>query len=130
MEEKKLTDEELVKNIEYCMTHDDCSEDCPMCKVQGCILIMLEQSFDLIHRLQDESAKQKEEIERLTKENEEVWDERNRICKGYWETMDENAKQKAELEELHTLTDMQDVTVKKILENNNVIEKYRLLEVE
>lgn len=34
--------------------------------------------------------------------------------------------QKAEIENLHTLIDLQDVTVKKILENNKVIEKYRL----
>lgn len=87
-DKKELTDEKLVTYMEYCMTHDDCSEDCPMCKVQGCMLIMLEQSLDLIHRLQDE-----------------------------------NAKQKAEIERLHTLTDMQEANVKMMFENNMGLRK-------
>ena len=68
---KELTDENLVTYMEYCTQHS-CSEDCPMCKVQGCMLIMLKQSLDLIHRLQDENAKQKAEIERLTEEREDI----------------------------------------------------------
>lgn len=93
MEEKKLTDEELVKALEYCIKQDECGFDCPMGKVQGCMRILEKQSFDLIRRLQKKiklleinfkneceehkqfvklakqiDEQQKEEIERLTEE--------------------------------------------------------------
>lgn len=52
MEEKKLTDEELLKAMEFCIKKEECSKDCRLFNVQGCMWIMLNQSFQLIRRLQ------------------------------------------------------------------------------
>ena len=118
MEEKKLTDEEIVKAWELCLKEGPWCRQCPyILKGINCLNSQHGiDTLDLIHRLQEENKRlkennanqvrmrcdmqrkfddlqnlcieQKEEIERLTEEKKEVWDERNRICKGYWETMD------------------------------------------
>jgi predicted RNase H-like nuclease (RuvC/YqgF family) len=69
-EEKKLTDEEIVKALECCVEVGRCGE-CPyhINKIDCVPYQRIEKdSLDLIHRLQSENAKQKAEIERLTKE--------------------------------------------------------------
>ena len=95
MEEKKLTDEEIVKSLEYCANGGNCQRgQCSFTKHQEhgrknfCFGYGSECALDLIHRLQDENEglkehgqilinslhktidEQKAEIERLTEENE------------------------------------------------------------
>ena len=100
MEEKKLTDEEIVKALECCAVGRKCRE-CPyVIKKIDCFLWQMVESdlLDLIHRLQDEN-------ERLTEGKNEIWDERNRICKGYWETMDEYKQYREQNAELQKQVD-------------------------
>ena len=69
MEEKKLTDEEIVKALEFCTEQ----EDCVSCKYEDCIdcrTFLMEEALNLIHRLQDEN-----EAWRLkSKELETAWE--------------------------------------------------------
>lgn len=67
MEEKKLTDEEIVKALECLAGH----KACDLCKYDDlavqdgertCVNIVAEEAIDIIHRLQNENA-------RLTIEN-------------------------------------------------------------
>lgn len=51
-EEKKLTDEELLKAMEFCLKKEECGKDCRLFNVQGCMWNMFNQSFQLIRRLQ------------------------------------------------------------------------------
>lgn len=83
MEEKKLTDEEIVKALDCCAVGRKCGE-CPyFIKKIDCLLGQRIESdlLDLIHRLQSELSKElaeheeftkkaNAEIERLTEENE------------------------------------------------------------
>ena len=90
MEEKKMTDEEILKSLECCTKSGRCTQ-CPYF-IKG-IDCVNEQShekdiLDFIHRLQDE-----------------------------------NAKQKVEIEKLHTLTDMQEANVNTMFENNMGLRK-------
>lgn len=93
MNYKELTDEELLKAMEFCLKKEECGKDCRLFNVQGCMWIMLNQSFKLIQRLQKKNKlfeinlaneceehkqfvklakqideEQKAEIERLTEE--------------------------------------------------------------
>lgn len=93
MNYKELTDEELLKTMEFCIKKKECGKDCRLFNVQGCMWIMLNQSFKLIRRLQEKiklleinlaneceehkqfvklakqiDEQQKAEIERLTEE--------------------------------------------------------------
>ena len=90
MQEKKLTDEEIVKTLALCTKSrcdDEATGDCPLKRDECCQTIMAINALNLIHRLQSENAglkergeivinslhetidKQKAEIERLTEEN-------------------------------------------------------------
>ena len=58
MEEKKLTDEEVVKALDICTTADDdtdCSDGCPMYDENYCTAKLMRYACDLIHRLQAEN---------------------------------------------------------------------------
>ena len=97
MNYKELTDEELLKTMEFCIKKEECGKDCRLFNVQGCMWDMLNQSFQLIRRLQNKNKlleinlaneceehkqfvklakqideQQKAEIERLTEENKEL----------------------------------------------------------
>lgn len=90
MEEKKLTDEEIVKSLECCAGLGRCTQ-CPYF-IKG-IDCVNEQShekdiLDFVNSLQSE-----------------------------------NAEQKAEIEKLHTLTDLQEADVNKLFENNMGLRK-------
>lgn len=63
MEEKKLTDEEIVKAYKYCVLEDGHCNDCPY-EDYGCA-ISAHDILDLINR-------QKTEIERLAEERENM----------------------------------------------------------
>lgn len=52
MEEKKLTDEELLETMAFCIKKEECGKDCSLFNVQGCMWNMFNQSFQLIRRLQ------------------------------------------------------------------------------
>ena len=54
-EEKKLTDEELLKAMEFCIKKEECGKDCSLFNVQGCMWNMFNQSFELIQRLQNKN---------------------------------------------------------------------------
>ena len=66
MEEKKVTDEEIVKALECCSKNNPDCDNCP-CSVGGGSLCRQpeQQALDIIHRLQDENK-------RLTEENEHL----------------------------------------------------------
>lgn len=93
MNYKELTDEELLKTMEFCIKKEECGKDCRLFNVQGCMWIMFNQSFQLIRKLQNKinlleinlaneceehkqfvklakqiDEQQKAEIERLTEE--------------------------------------------------------------
>lgn len=69
MEEKKLTDEEIVKAFEQCAEHDTCW-DCPL--RQGRELNTCREIItDLIHRLQREKQTLKSELRKECEEHEE-----------------------------------------------------------
>lgn len=57
-----MTDNEIIKALEYCSSHDDCDLNCPIEKEttedEGCIRIIGRLALDIINR-------QKAEIERL-----------------------------------------------------------------
>ncbi len=59
-EEKKMTDEEIVKALEFCI-NNVCSLKCPIRNDTSCVQTLRIQALDLINR-------QKAEIERLTGE--------------------------------------------------------------
>lgn len=73
MEEKKLTDEanRFLLDLRCCIYHNCafCSQWNNGFEEDDCREEMLNRAKNFIHRLQDESAKQKAEIERLTEEN-------------------------------------------------------------
>lgn len=89
-EEKKLTDEDIVKALEFCLNRELYCDECPLHdKHYPCLCAnkLKEESLDLIHRLQDEKEelkqtkfgnwkvkffKAQEEIERLTEELQEA----------------------------------------------------------
>lgn len=102
MEEKKLTDEEIVKALDICTTADDdmdCRDGCPMYDESYCASKLMRYACDLIHRLQNtekaneeawdikeesykrQIAEQKAEIERLTEEKEK-WEKSCRLWSG------------------------------------------------
>ena len=86
MEEKKLTDEEIVKALEFCAKDSSCLWDskCPLRNDKDCHVTLSREALDLIHRLQGENKQlkcdsyrtswkakfleAKKEIERLTEE--------------------------------------------------------------
>lgn len=125
MEEKKLTDEEIVKSVECCTVLGCCTQ-CPyFIKGIDCVNDQSHKKdiLDLIHRLQDENAKQKVEIEKL----HTLTDMQEANVNTLFE---HNMELRKEIERLTEERDMQEVIVKRILENNKVIEKYQLREVE
>lgn len=69
MEEKKLTDEEVVKALECCSKSWDCN-NCKRVKANNnrfiCSEKLMKDCLDLIHRLQDENAEGKARIKELT----------------------------------------------------------------
>ena len=62
MKEKELTDEELVKALEFCI-NNLCSLKCPIHNDTSCVQTLKIRTLGIIHR-------QKAELERLTEENE------------------------------------------------------------
>lgn len=88
MEEKKLTDEQVVKALEWCGTSITC-KGCPkyggetVIDYRNCKRGLLEQSIDLIRRLQygyssasKASEEWREKYEKERKENAELTDEK------------------------------------------------------
>ena len=55
MNYKELTDEELLKTMEFCIKKEECGKDCRLFNVQGCMWNMFNQSFQLIRRLQNKN---------------------------------------------------------------------------
>ena len=55
MNYKELTDEELLKTMEFCIKKKECGKDCRLFNVQGCMWNMFNQSFQLIQRLQNKN---------------------------------------------------------------------------
>lgn len=127
MEEKKLTDEELVKALECCVKND--CEKCPyLIKGFDCVISKQAENdvIDLIHRLQSENERlsliasvldkgvaveivniqetidtQKAEIERLTEENERVRERKNEVLHRNLELKKQVKILTEENEELH-----------------------------
>ena len=70
MEEKKLTDEEIVKAWDVCYNSPCCNADCPYFNKNGRNLCLENKAFYRdMKRIAEEYVKQKAEIERLTEEN-------------------------------------------------------------
>ncbi len=89
MEEKKLTDEEIVKALEHCGSqhHIKGCKDCPMKGIENCYDEPLtDNALDLIHRLQGDKKELEESCELFKHFNEK-----------HCETISE---QKAEIERL------------------------------
>lgn len=59
-EEKKLTDDEIVKALEYCAYKENgCSTDCPLIDIENCTGFISKNALDLIHRLKKENEELK-----------------------------------------------------------------------
>lgn len=50
MSERKYTDEEFIKALEYCVVHTGCPDDCPLKQERKCYNIMTNKAYDLINR--------------------------------------------------------------------------------
>ena len=97
MEEKKLTDEEVVKALEVCGKDFEC-HNCPYvdecCERLDGSAGLLIQALDLIHRLQAEN-------ERLTEEKETAWRKFKEKCNESIELhmlLDKRATERVELQ--------------------------------
>lgn len=78
MEEKKLTDKEIIKALECCLDRELLCEECPLHNnFYPCLCMnkLKKYSLDLIHRLQSEN-------ERLTEENAELYKEHTTLIAG------------------------------------------------
>lgn len=69
MEEKKITDEEMLEALRICTGADDC-DVCPLEHVRDCTHKVLETAFDYIERLQEELDYYKYANRELTSTNE------------------------------------------------------------
>lgn len=75
MEEKKLTDEELIKALECCYNAPCCSNECPYFNKHGRNFCVEDKAlYKDMKRIVQEHAEQKTEIERLTEENGQIFD--------------------------------------------------------
>ena len=114
MNEKKLTDEDVVKALECCSKSWDCN-NCKRNKENNnrfiCSENLMKDCLDLIHRLQGEN-------ERLTEKNESL-EERNRILKKYksmWAELDtKNAEIQKQVEKLKEENEYLDMVAKQAL---------------
>lgn len=115
MEEKKLTDEELLKAMEFCIKKEECSKDCRLFNIQGCMWIMLNQSFELIQRLQN-----KNKLLNINFKNE--CEEHKQFVK-LAKQIDE--EQKAEIERLTEELDFYKGANRELTSTNEILKKYR-----
>ena len=68
MNDKKITDEQIIKALEYCSKQDTCDEKCPFRYVNDgkqCYPTLLGNALDLINR-QQKKIEKLEKIERLS----------------------------------------------------------------
>lgn len=111
MEEKKLTDEEIVKALECCYEADIlCSKDCPLQGCESCSAIMGSLALDLIHRLQIENKTLKTELRKECEEHEEF-----------------TKKAKAEFERLHKVLQEEFVSLKAVKAGQNSPKAMKML---
>lgn len=116
MEEKKLTDEEIIKALECCI-EDNLCKACVLYTDAGCIKKRNVKTLDLIHRLQErvfdyenlekhakklefENVEQKAEIERLTEEIDQRREMMHRMDCNYATELQKNADFKKQVDEL------------------------------
>ena len=71
MEEKKLTDEEIVKALDFCTVYEDC-EECEYDDIAGCRSFLMRNALELIHRLKNENESLKKQIEELSKPRKKI----------------------------------------------------------
>lgn len=74
MEEKKLTDEEIVKALDICYNSTYCTNECPYFNKNGRNFCMEDKAFykglkDLINRLQSENKELRTESDRMVAEH-------------------------------------------------------------
>ena len=73
MEEKKLTDEEVIKALDICYTSPCCTNECPYFNKNGRNFCVENKAlYKDMKRIVQEHAEQKAEIERLTEKNVEL----------------------------------------------------------
>ena len=119
MEEKKLTDEEIVKALENCnngltdMNRHSC-DTCPYREIESCGKAQMTDCLDLIHRLQAEIerlakvemdliskiADKSAEIERLTEEIDQRREMMHRMDCNYATELHKNAELQKQVDEL------------------------------
>ena len=87
MNDKKLTDKEIVKALEYCINNDECGTDCPCFSEQknmcGNYNGLLKQILDLINRLQAENERLQETIDEQDIEIARLYKEIDRWISAY-----------------------------------------------
>ena len=109
VDEKKLTDEEIIKALECCINDEGC--DCGNCpdftKEKLCHKANAKQSLDLIHRLQEQNGKLKtlvshfEQLEKaLSTEIEQLRSNYENLKERYVKVLDLNEKVIAEQKEI------------------------------
>lgn len=100
MEEKKLTDEEIVKALEICYSSPCCTNECPYFNKHGRNFCVEDKAlYKDMKRIVQEHAEQKAEIERLTEDYED------RLCTAgnvYQVALDEKAELQKQVDELKT----------------------------
>ena len=94
MEEKKLTDEEIVKALDICYNDVHCSVDCPYFNLNGRNFCQDKELYKDLKRIVLEHSEQKAEIER---QMEEKWQAKTDL-ENYHIMYQEEVKAKAELQ--------------------------------
>lgn len=88
---KQLTDEEIIRALEYCAGEYGCGKDCPLCEISDCTWFISKHALDLIHRLQAENERLKTEFKS---------DYKNSWRNKFFTALEENTKLQQQVNEL------------------------------
>jgi hypothetical protein len=94
MEEKELTDEEIINALEHCTVNYPSCEGCPLYNEQNCATKAIENTIALIQRLQENNANQV----RMRCDMQRKFDDLQTLCTEQREEIEELKKDYIELD--------------------------------